>query len=252
MNEDAPDIHTLSGAYTLDALERDEKTAFERHLESCESCRDEVRSFNDAVTAMADDAASPPPDRLRAAVLSAITQVRPLAPEVAVEPVTNVIPLAPRRARRATTWLAVAAAVLGIAMAGAVWRMTSLQTQVSQLASASAELSAVLTAADATMAGATASTGGRATVVMSESNGEAALVTSNLAPVPDGMTYQVWFVGEDKIVPAGFVPGSANTATLLTGDPKGAVAVGITVEPAGGSAQPTSKPFLAINLPASA
>lgn len=251
MNDDAPDIHTLSGAYTLDALEDLQKVAFERHLESCESCRDEIRSFSDALTAMADDAATPPPDRLRASVLSAISQVRPLAPEVpadVVEETATVTQLAPRRARRATTWLAVAAAVLGIAMAGAVWRTVGLQSQVSQLASASSELSAVLTAPDAQMVGAMASTGGRGTVVMSMSKGEAALVTQGLAPAPAGKTYQVWFVGKDVITPAGFVAEST-AATLLVGDPSSAVAVGVTVEPAGGSPQPTSTPFLAINLP---
>jgi anti-sigma-K factor RskA len=252
MNEEAADIHTLSGAYTLDALGDAEKAAFERHLESCEACRDEIHSFRDAVTAMADDATTPPPDRLRASVLSAIAQVRPLAPEVGTDVPSNVAQLAPRHARRATTWLAVAAAVLGIAMAGAVWRVTSLQGQVSELASASAELRSVLTAPDATVSGATASTGGRATVVVSQSKGEAALVTSDLAPVPAGKTYQVWYVGTDKISPAGFVLDAGSTSTLLAGDPGKAVAVGITVEPAGGSPQPTSTPFLAIDLPAGA
>lgn len=256
MNEDAPDIHTLCGAYTLDALENGEKGAFERHLESCEACREEIRSFSDALTAMADDAATPPPDRLRASVLGAITQVRPLAPEVTAEvvdpaPAATVTHLAPLRARRVTTWLAVAAAVLGIAMAGAVWRTVGLQSQVSQLASASSALSAVLTAPDAQVVGATASTGGRGTVVVSMSKGEAALITQGLAPAPTGMTYQVWFVGRDVITPAGFVTEAA-TATLLNGDPNSAVAVGVTVEPAGGSPQPTSTPFLAIELPVAA
>ncbi|MFX7198000.1 zf-HC2 domain-containing protein, partial [Acinetobacter baumannii] len=43
MTSDAPDIHTLSGAYALDALEPDEAAAFEGHLDSCASCTDEVR-----------------------------------------------------------------------------------------------------------------------------------------------------------------------------------------------------------------
>ena len=41
MTSDAPDIHTLSGAYALGALDADEAGAFEGHLESCAACREE-------------------------------------------------------------------------------------------------------------------------------------------------------------------------------------------------------------------
>ena len=80
MTGDAPDIHTLSGAYALDALDGDEALAFERHLESCASCRDEVRSLRETLPALAEDSAEPAPERLRADVLAGITSVRPLPP----------------------------------------------------------------------------------------------------------------------------------------------------------------------------
>ena len=70
MNDEPPDIHTLSGAYALDALDPAQAAAFERHLESCEPCREEVSSFRAAVAAMAEDAAAVPPERLRSSVLS--------------------------------------------------------------------------------------------------------------------------------------------------------------------------------------
>ncbi|MFD8796960.1 anti-sigma factor domain-containing protein [Streptomyces vinaceus] len=48
--------------------------------------------------------------------------------------------------------------------------------------------------------------------------------------------------------PAGFI-GQDGTV-LLEGDPADASAVGLTVEPAGGSPQPTTAPLLLMTLPA--
>ena len=253
MSEDAADIHALSGAYALDALESAQAAAFERHLESCEACRDELNSFNAAVAIMADDAVEAPPARLRDSILASISEVRPLPPTVAVDTDTEelapVVSLQSRRVRKVTTWFAVAAAVLGVAMAGAVWRSVTLQSQVSQLATAAADLNAVLTAPDAQTV--VQSVGdAHATVVMSMSQGEAVLVTQGMAPPPAGSTYQVWFVGPSGTASsAGFVPNEPSSSTLLTGDPAGAVAVGVTVEPEGGSPQPTTKPVMVMELP---
>ena len=40
------DIHALSGAYAVDALDDDEREQFEQHLAVCPECRAEVRSFS--------------------------------------------------------------------------------------------------------------------------------------------------------------------------------------------------------------
>lgn len=246
MNDETPDIHTLSGAYALDALDPQERRAFERHLDSCDQCRDEVRSFAEALAAVVDETEQAPPDRLREGVLASISSVRPLPPVTGAE--ATVVELAPRR-RRLTAVLAVAAAVLGVALAGTAWRSITLQDQVTQLQASASDVSAVLTAPDAEMASGSASTGGRATMVMSPSTGRVALITEGLAPVPAGKTYQVWYVGEDAVVPAGFVGDGAVSATVLDGSPGDAVAVGVTLEPSGGSPQPTSQPFLTIAVP---
>ncbi len=254
MIDDAADIHTLSGAYALDALAPGEAAAFERHLESCVSCREELASFSAAVAAMADDAVEEAPADLRASVLSAITEVRPLPPLVGdpEESVARVVSLDSRKGRKLTTWFAVAAAVLGIAMAGAVWRSVTLQNQVSQLASAASELTGVLTAPDAQTAGTTTESGAHATVVMSMAKGQAVLVTEGMAPAPAGSTYQIWLIGADGPTPAGFVPNDSSSATMLSGDPHNAAAVGVTLEPEGGSPQPTTDPLMVVELPATA
>jgi len=273
MTGDAPDIHTLSGAYALDALDGDEAVAFERHLESCASCREEVRSMRETLPALADDSAEPAPERLRADVLAGITSVRPLPPPVHTETTTTVPSVMPatgspgpvaeppgvaedelaaarsRRGRRTSPWLAGAAAALVLVAVGSTYRAVTLDRQLSSVTTTAAKVSSVLTAPDATTVTAPVSTGGRAAVVVSDSLGQAVLVTDGLAPAPAGRTYQVWYLGADgSAAPAGFVPSTTTGALLLTGDPSSASAVGVTVEPAGGSPQPTTTPVLAVSI----
>ena len=255
MTSDAPDIHTLSGAYALGALDADEAAAFEGHLGSCAACRDEVRSLTESTAALADVVATPAPDRLRTSVLAGISEVRPLPPLVPAEPERIDEPArtdevaARRRPARSTVWLRVAAAVLAVVAAGAVWRTVALTAQVDSITASAADVSAVITAPDATTVSASISTGGRAAVVASKQRGQAVLVADGLAPAPAGKTYQIWFLDSSgAATSAGFVPAGDHSAVLLQGDPAKAAAVGVTLEPAGGSPQPTTKPVLAVQV----
>ena len=76
------DIHKLSGAYALDAVDDLERAAFERHLAECEDCRTEVAGLRETAALLAETAAVTPPPSLRDSVLSGISQVRPLPPIV--------------------------------------------------------------------------------------------------------------------------------------------------------------------------
>ena len=42
---DSADIHALSGAYAVDAVDDIERAEFERHLATCADCREEVAGF---------------------------------------------------------------------------------------------------------------------------------------------------------------------------------------------------------------
>ena len=58
------------------------------------------------------------------------------------------------------------------------------------------------------------------------------------------MVYQLWLQQPGEgMVSAGVMPVQADQTVLLTGDAATAEAVGITVEPEGGSEQPTSDPI---------
>lgn len=56
----AADPHESSGAYALHALPEDERLAFERHLEGCASCREEVAGLQAAAALLGQAAAVTP------------------------------------------------------------------------------------------------------------------------------------------------------------------------------------------------
>ena len=76
------DLHTLSGAYAINALSPEEADLFTRHLEGCAACRDEVRELQEAAARMGASQATTPPSSLKARVLAAADQQRQLPPKV--------------------------------------------------------------------------------------------------------------------------------------------------------------------------
>ena len=93
-----PDLHALTGAYALDALERgSDLTRFSRHLSRCQSCASEVRGFHEVATAMAYAAAAEPPPEMRERVMAAAARTRQLPPEIRTH-------ARPRRTRGTAPW----------------------------------------------------------------------------------------------------------------------------------------------------
>src|ERR1700716_4770443 len=81
------DIHELTAAYALDALDPEERVTYEAHLAQCARCREELASLGETATALAFGVTSPaPPERLRSQILAAATAER-----------ENVVPLPMRR-----------------------------------------------------------------------------------------------------------------------------------------------------------
>jgi anti-sigma-K factor RskA len=77
------------------------------------------------------------------------------------------------------------------------------------------------------------------------SHGSGALVLAGLPSAPAGKTYEAWVIEGRTATPAGVFRGGSGTTVVRLSQrvPTGAV-VAVTVEPAGGSAQPTAKPFI--------
>ena len=76
----SPDLHHLSGAYAVDALDDAERASFEQHLAGCADCRAEVAELSATAGSLASLTETTPPPSLRDSVLSGIAQVRPLPP----------------------------------------------------------------------------------------------------------------------------------------------------------------------------
>ncbi|MGH1505559.1 MAG: anti-sigma factor [Acidimicrobiales bacterium] len=240
------DLHHLSGAYALDALDDEERRAFEAHLAECERCADEVAGFQATVGELADAVAVGPPPSLKASLLAEVAQTRQVPPVVP----ERVVDLAERRRRRAPRprlLAAVAAAVVVLVGIASAARLT-----------ASDPVEAVLDADDAvtvsldTVAADPADLGLDAAaleVVWSPALGRAVIVGDGLVDPGQSMAYELWYLADDgSVAPAGlFVPDGGEIDEVLDLDPYDGVPVGwgVTIEPDTGSAQPTGEVLFA-------
>lgn len=231
------DIHALSGAYAIAAVDDLERAQFERHLETCEECRSEVDSFRETAALLSGLVATPPPPVLRGRVLEGIATVRPLPPRS-----TSRHP-----ARRRWLPMLVAAATVAVLGLGAtVWQPWEDPADDS---------SHTLTASERVLADPDAERvvlelgEARATLVRSRSVGRAVLVTEAMPAPPEGKVYEIWLQSPaGDMVPAGLMPRRPDQTVLLEGDASEATGVGITVEPEGGSPEPTSDPIALFDL----
>ncbi|WP_107774053.1 anti-sigma factor [Nocardioides sediminis] len=224
------DIHHLTGAYALDAVDDLERARFEQHLAECEDCRAEVASLREAAVLLAETSAVAPPPSLRDSVLSGISQVRPLPPVVERTRVVH---------RRWFPLLVAAAVVAILGVGAAIWQPWS-PSEDSSLTAAER----VLTAPDAQSVAIDLGEAGRATVTRSESVGKAVITTEDMAPAPTGKVFELWLQDDQgAMIPAGLMPPGEDNQVVLKGDAAAATAVGITVEPEGGSSEPTSDPI---------
>ncbi len=261
MMPDSDDLHTLTGAYTLDALGDDERHRFEAHLETCDACRREVAELRSVTERLDDASETTPPPGLRERILAAAsTTPRSGNADPEHREPAPVADLDDRR-RRSPRWserlTAVAAAVLVIAVAGLSYAVVDLNAELAEVeragdqAQATADrLGEVLAAPDAALATAETGDGATARVVASASRGEAVFVAEGLADAPSGRTYQLWLIDEAGPESAGlFTPGAdGRVVQLLTGNVSDSVVVGVTIEPDGGSPEPTTDPVLAIEI----
>ena len=111
-----------------------------------------------------------------------------------------------------------------------------------------ASLAEINSAADVQHTTSPVAGGGTATLVWSGDLGKSALVTTGLPQLPDDKTYELWYIRGSEATPAGTMTPTGNGATwrVLEGTMSAGDVVGVTVEPKGGSKQPTTKPIVAI------
>jgi len=237
------ELHTMTGAYAADALPDQERAVFEQHLATCATCEQEVRELRETAARLAAAVSIPPPEGLWERVRSDIALTRQLPP-----------PLVAARSRRhawyrlSNRMVAVAAAALLVIAVSLGGLSLSLANRLDRSADQNDRIATVLGAPDVQTRTATAPGVGSGTVVVSQERQAGVFVASGLQRVPSSRTYQPWALGGGQARSAGLLGTGGKATRLLDGDLGGADAVGVTVEPRGGSAQPTSDPVLLVDL----
>jgi anti-sigma factor RsiW len=221
----------------LDAVSPDERMVFERHLGDCDACRQEVSELRETATRLGTAVAATPPPRLKADVMSQIRNVRQVPPETPVVPLRRPgSPWALRLSAAAAVVFLVVSGVLGVLLVQAQPSDTGGDAQAEAIAQ-------VVRAGDAQLVNQGDAATGRMTAVASKSADRMVLLSEDMPPAPDGKTYQAWTIG-DQVSSAGLIEPTDGKALLEVDGIGSADSVGVTVEPAGGSKQPTTEPFL--------
>jgi anti-sigma-K factor RskA len=214
----ATDPHANVAPYALDALDPQDEREFERHLASCERCREELAALRETAADLAYGADGPaPPPELKLRILESAKAER-----------TNVSSLSKKRRRRSAA--ITAAAALAAAFALGIGVSGTVRSHSDPLASVLAKPGAKLV----TMPG---------HGVVAVAPDQSAAVALTLPRAPAGKTYEAWVIRKGKARPAGLFTASA-VFKLQRSVPRGSV-IAVTLEPAGGVDQPTTKPLTA-------
>lgn len=243
-----------AAAYALDALDATERMEFEALLANSSDARRDVAELREVVSLLAYAAPpSAPPASLRARVLADAERVRPI---IAGRSVSEERPRA-SGALAVLPYLALAASLAGLVVLGS--RYVSERDARSTLAAATDSLRQALASRDVIINALLAPEVESVKLTSTErppsarmywnrTTGQVVLAAFQLPPAREGRTYQLWGIAK------GGAPVSLGTFnTLATGEgrhvattPAGlTIAVGaVTEEPAGGSPQPTTAPFL--------
>ena len=227
------EVHTLSGAYAIDALSDAEATKFRAHLEACPVCCEEVGELRDAAARLGASAALRPPESLKARVLSAVDRMPQQPPKVtSLESV-----------RRRRAWLpkvvGAAAAVLVAVGAG---------VGISQMGEDEAPLAAPVSkifAADDARTAEVQTDRGLIRVATSPGRNQMAVDARDLEPLDDNLVYKVWSIaGDEPTLVTVFEDGALDASMAM---PAPGTQVAITVEPAGGPDRPTTEPIVEVD-----
>lgn len=245
-------IDELIDLYALGMLEPDDQQRSDAHLAACGRCRGLLEDARHVVDVMAftPEQHDPPPD-LRRKVLTRIERLQKTERQAAAY------------TRRPSLWarlfgsisslrlIATVAMVLALLLGGQALllrreidslqsEMRTLQPVADLLKQPGVQMIALTKQGDPTTI--------HGYMLLRPDDREAFLSTAELAPLPQGQTYQLWLINGDQPESAGIFSTDAQGVGYVrvqAQQPLGAYqAVGISVEPAGGSKQPTTTPIV--------
>ncbi len=247
----------LAASYALGALDADELRDFEAHLQDCADCRLEVDEYRAVSGLLAYGVPShEPPPALRASILAKAQDWRTSpAPSPKGPPGwVSVWRLAP-----ASALLAVASLLLAVVATTGYLREraahfqteAALAATLDELDERNAVLGAFLSEAVSAARLTSAGTDQSIRLFWNRDQNVVLVAAFNLPPAEAGRTYQLWGIpeGQSPVSLGTFNTGTGGEVTVLLTVPPGVDVQdsdlsAVTDEPAGGSPQPTTTPFL--------
>ena len=255
------ELHTLTGAYAAHALGADEVADFEAHLSDCPDCQQETRELIATAARIGEAEYDAPPPALKARVMAEIAQTRQLPPVGGTGPGSGpgtgddtVVELSRRRPSRFLLGVAASVAALALVgggIAGGIALHERSQTQ--QVEADSAAIAKVLRAPDARTVSAAGPDGSHGTAVVSDSQHSAVFSAADWPAPPSGKAYQLWVIDSSGARSAGLLkrsPDGSVSPVVASDVPAAGAQFGVTLEPAGGSKQPTTTPVLLLPMQA--
>lgn len=261
----------LAEVYALNAVDDAERAAIERYLASAPAAEraafnERVRQARETLAASFTAEAEPPPgllDRILASLPAqdAGAPAQPpgpgpaAVPPVVAKPVRDAAGLPTdelgaarqrrddrRRPQGMRNWLVGVAAAAVIALGGV--------GVGAYVANQNDPLTQVLQAGDVRQATVDVTGGGTATVSVSPSKDAIVVKMNNVPAPPAGKVYQMWLIPKDGSAPVsqGLMDAEALSKPAVVKGISSAAALGITVEPAGGSTSPTMPTVAAATL----
>lgn len=229
------EVTELLGAYALDAVDPDEKTAIEDHLRDCARCRAEVADHRETAALLAHASADAPAD-LWDRIAGAIDQ------PADVMPIATHLDFGARRRRGVPSSALVAAAaavviaILGLQVRHQDQRIDSLSTAM--VSTPDAQLISAMALPGSHVVELATSDGYRLPVVLTN-EGKAYLQAAQLPALHKGQTYQLWGMAGESVVSVGVLgrdPG------VIAFDADGYRSLAVTAEESPGVVQSSNDP----------
>ncbi len=233
----AADLLSLATPYALHALTDADAAEIGSVLNDAppnvvEAFVSEVRATRETMALIAVATAVDPPAHLRDRLLR----------QVAEDPVRSIRAAQPPRRWSKAVLAAAASVTIGLGALGVGLTLRTAETP------STAEQ--VFAAPDVRSISGEIPGGGVATVVFSRERDSGVLVMNNVPPPQPGTVYQMWLVDTDGAHSAGTMDADAvaPSTTAVIPDLGSSRALAFTIEPLGGSAQPTTPAFAELPL----
>jgi hypothetical protein len=235
------DIHTLVGAYALDAVDDLERARFDRHLAECESCAQELAELRATAGRLADLTGLAPPARMKDAVLAQVARTRQVG---AGRPSAG---RGPEVRWRRWTAAAVAAGIVAVGAGATTFAVENQRVRDARAQTAQAQQVAdILEAPDAVVRTRDVA-GGRVTVVVSGAMNKGVALVHALRDPGGGSTYQLWVV-KDHPQNVGVLAAGTGDGVQVFGDVRGARQFAVSQEATTTAVAAPGTPVTALDL----